>query len=43
VFDVPTALICLATLAASTRIKSASEPLLIVVAGVIGILAAALK
>jgi chromate transporter len=43
VFDVPTAVICLATLAASTRIKSASEPLLIVVAGVIGILAAALK
>jgi chromate transporter len=37
VFDLPTAAICLVTLAASTRIKSASEPLLIVAAGMVGV------
>jgi chromate transporter len=37
IFDVPTVLICLATLAVSTRIRGASEPLLIVAAGVVGI------
>ena len=37
VFDVPTAAICLLALVASTRIKGASEPLLIVAAGVVGI------
>ena len=43
VFDVPTALICLAALAALTRIKGASEPLLIVAAGVVGIALNALR
>ena len=38
VFDVPTAVICLVALVVSTRIKGASEPLLIVAAGVLGIL-----
>jgi chromate transporter len=37
VFDVPTALICLATLFATTRLKSSAEPLLILAAGVLGI------
>jgi chromate transporter len=37
VFDVPTVLICLAALLALTRLKGASEPLLIVSAGVVGI------
>jgi chromate transporter len=43
VFDVPTALICLATLFATTRLKSSAEPLLIVAAGVVGIALTALR
>ena len=42
VFDVPTAIICLVALAALTRLKGASEPVLIVAAGVVGILVAAI-
>jgi len=38
VFDVPTAIICLAALGASMRLKGASEPLLIVAAGIVGII-----
>jgi chromate transporter len=37
IFDIPTVLICLVALLALTRLKGASEPLLIVVAGVVGI------
>jgi len=38
IVDVPTILICLVTLALLIRVKGASEPLLIVAAGVVGIL-----
>ena len=38
IFDVPTALICLATLVLLIRVKGIPEPLLIVAAGILGIL-----
>ena len=37
VFDVPTALICLATLLVLVRVKGVSEPVIILASGVIGI------
>jgi chromate transporter len=43
VFDVPTAVICLVALLALTRLKGASEPLLIVAAGVVGIALTAVR
>jgi chromate transporter len=42
VIDVPTAVICLGTLAVLTRLKNVSEPLLIVLAGVVGIIVTAI-
>jgi chromate transporter len=42
VFDVSTALICLVTLAVLIRIKGVSEPVVIVAAGVVGIIVATL-
>lgn len=42
VFDVPTALICITTLVAATRLKWLSEPLIIVAAGIVGVLLGAL-
>jgi chromate transporter len=42
VFDVPTALISLVTLAALVRLKGVSEPLVILAAGAVGIVATAL-
>jgi chromate transporter len=41
IYDVPTALVGLAALAALTRVKGAGEPLLIVVAGIVGIILSA--
>lgn len=41
VFDLPTALICVATLVAATRLKWLSEPLIIVAAGIVGVALAA--
>jgi len=38
VFDVPTVLICAATLLALVKLKGVSEPLLIVAAGIVGVL-----
>jgi chromate transporter len=38
VFDLPTILICLVTLAVIFKVKKAPEPLVIAVAGVVGIL-----
>ena len=38
VFDIPTVLIALTTLVALPRMRSAAEPLLIVAAGVVGIM-----
>jgi chromate transporter len=42
IFDIPTAIICLGALAALTRLKGVSEPLLIVAAGVVGIVMTAM-
>lgn len=42
IIDVPTAAICLATLAASLRLTWVSEPMLIVAAGVVGVVMTAL-
>ncbi len=42
VFDVPTALICLATLAALTKLRGVPEPLVIVAAGVLGVVLSSL-
>ena len=42
VFDVPTALISLATLAALTRLRGVPEPLIIVAAGVLGVVLSSL-
>jgi chromate transporter len=37
VFDVPTVLICLTTLLVLIRVKGVSEPVIIVAAGIIGV------
>ena len=42
IFDVPTALICLATLAALTKLRGVPEPLVIVAAGVVGVVLSSL-